>query len=90
MLNFLEWFLCVLWVCACGCSPACRESLAPHLRTSLCVAPLAAAFFPNFTRRPQPPFTMKGLVGECGCILMRSILKGCFRAGKASKAVPNV
>lgn len=28
MLNFLEGFLCVLWVCACGLSPSRRELLA--------------------------------------------------------------
>lgn len=33
MLNFLEWFLCVLWICACGHGPSHRESLARHLRT---------------------------------------------------------
>lgn len=88
MLNFLEWFLCVLWVCACGHGPSRRESLARHLRTSLCVAPLGAEFLPNFHRRPQPPFTTRVLVGESGCILTRSILRGCFQTERASKAVP--
>ncbi|NXP38587.1 EST1A protein, partial [Leiothrix lutea] len=31
------------------------ESLARHLRTFPCVAPLGAELFPNFHRRPQPP-----------------------------------
>lgn len=38
MLDFLESVPCVLWVCACGFSPASRELLTRHLRTFLCVA----------------------------------------------------
>lgn len=45
MLDFLEQFPCVLWVCACGFSPSSRELLTRHLRTFLCVALLWADFF---------------------------------------------
>jgi len=72
MLGFLESVPCVLWVCACGFSPASRELLTRHLRTFLCVALLGAEFVPNFHRRStQPPFT--AWMGESGHVRLRTI-----------------
>lgn len=53
MLDFLEQFPCVLWVCACGFSPSSRELLTRHLRTFLCVALLWADFFFFSSKFPQ-------------------------------------
>lgn len=90
MLNFLEWFPCVLWVCACGHSLSFPQGIAHSTPENLPLHGTAHRIFSkfNFHRRPQLLFTSRGLVGESGCILMRSILGVLSKQSKPRRLCP--